>query len=221
VERQFNVRLEERLAERTRIAQELHDTLLQGFVSASMHLDVAAGSLPADSKAKPMLTRTRELMRQVIDEGRNAVRGLRSHGTPSLDLEQAFSQVFHEHAANPSTCEPVGFRVMIEGQQKPLNPLLRDEVYRIGREALINAFRHSHAKQIEVAIKYSPASCVLWCGTTAAEWIRGHLRRGATGTGDFPVCGNERTESALVCIFAAAPGQAQRSNSPYRAILHF
>jgi signal transduction histidine kinase/ligand-binding sensor domain-containing protein len=157
VERQFNGRLEERLAERTRIAQELHDTLLQGFVSASMHLDVAAGSLPADSKAKPMLTRTRELMRQVIDEGRNAVRGLRSHGNPSLDLEQAFSQVYQEHAANPNTCEPGGFRVMIEGQQKPLNPLLRDEVYRIGREALINAFRHSHAKHIEVEIKYSPS----------------------------------------------------------------
>ena len=118
VERQFNVRLEERLAERTRIAQELHDTLLQGFVSASMHVDVATSSLPEDSKAKRTLIRALEVMRQVIDEGRDAVRGLRSHRSLSLDLEQALSQVPQELPAQASNGEPIGFRVVVEGQRR-------------------------------------------------------------------------------------------------------
>ena len=67
--RQLNLRSEERLAERTRIAQELHDTLLQGFLSTSMQVHVAADRLPEDSPAKPILNRALQLMRQVIEEG--------------------------------------------------------------------------------------------------------------------------------------------------------
>ena len=78
VARQLSVRFEARLAERTHIAQELHDTLLQGFVSASMQLHVAVDRLPEDSPAKTSLGRVADLMGRVIDEGRNAVRGLRS-----------------------------------------------------------------------------------------------------------------------------------------------
>ena len=73
----MNIRFEERLAERTRIAQELHDTLLQGFLSASMQLHVANDHIDPDSPAKPVAHRVLELVGRVIDEGRNAVRGLR------------------------------------------------------------------------------------------------------------------------------------------------
>jgi signal transduction histidine kinase len=156
VKRQFTVRLAERLAERTRIAQELHDTLLQGFLSASMQVHLANDSLPADSAAKPTLTRALEVMGQVIDEGRNAVRGLRaSSRSASLDLEHAFSKIQPELVSMEQTGEDVDFRVIVDGVQRPLHPLLRDEVYRIGREALINAFRHSRAKKIEIELKYS------------------------------------------------------------------
>ena len=95
--RQLNMRFEERLAERTRIAQELHDTLLQGFLSASMQLHVAADRLP-DSPAKPRLEPHSRMMSQVIEEGRNAVRGLRSSHSSSLDLEEALSLVQQELA---------------------------------------------------------------------------------------------------------------------------
>jgi len=152
--RRLNLRFEERLAERTRIAQELHDTLLQGFLSTSMQLHLVADSLPEDSSLKPTLTRTLQRMRQVIEEGRNAVRGLRSSNSASLDLEQAFSLVPQELGSVET--ENVHFRVIVDGQQRPLHPLLRDEVYRIGREALINAFRHSRASDIEIELKYSP-----------------------------------------------------------------
>jgi signal transduction histidine kinase/ligand-binding sensor domain-containing protein len=150
--KQLNVRFEERLAERTRIAQELHDTLLQGFLSASMQLHVAAETLPEDSPARPGLTRVGALMRQVIDEGRNAVRGLRSTSPGPYDLGQALSNVQQELGLGAST----GFRVIVEGQPRPLNPLVRDEIYRIGREALVNAFRHARASTVEVELEYGP-----------------------------------------------------------------
>ena len=149
--RQLNMRFEERLGERTRIAQELHDTLLQGFLSASMQLHVAVDRLPVDSPAKSPLGRVLQLMGQVIDEGRNAVQGLRSPQSGSLNLEQAFARTQQELAIE----DDVGFRVIVNGQPRPLHPVLRDEVYRIGREALVNAFRHSHAKSIEIELEYA------------------------------------------------------------------
>jgi len=146
----LNVRFEERLAERTRIARELHDTLLQGILSASMHAHVAADRLPADSQAKPTLTRALQLMAQVIEEGRNTLRGLRASEGASLDIEQALSRIQDELGR-----EKVDFRVIVEGERRPLRPALRDEVYKIGREALINAFRHARAKSVEVELKYT------------------------------------------------------------------
>lgn len=148
--KQLHVRFEERLAERTRIAQELHDTLLQGVLSASMHLHVAVENLPADSPSKPSLNHIQQLMGQVIEDGRNAVQSLRSNGSGSLDLEQAFSRIRQELAVR----EQIAFRVVVEGRPQPLHPIIRDEVYRIGREALVNAFRHSGAGSIEVEVEY-------------------------------------------------------------------
>jgi len=149
--RQLNIRFEERLAERTRIAHELHDTLLQGFLSASMQLHVAADRVPEDSPAKPLMDRVLQLMERVIQEGRDAVRGLRSNAGGSQDLGQAFSRVQEELAIQ----RDIDFRVLVEGRTRPLNPLIRDEIYRIGREALVNAFRHSRARKIEVELEYA------------------------------------------------------------------
>jgi signal transduction histidine kinase len=148
---QLNLLFEERLAERTRIAQDLHDTLLQGFLSASMQLHVANDQLPEDWPAKPIVNRVLDLMRRVIDDGRNAVRGLRSSTAEAADLEQALSRVPQEFALQ----QPIDFRMIVEGQARALHPVIRDEVYRIGREALANAFRHSQASGIEVELEYA------------------------------------------------------------------
>jgi len=148
--RQLNVRFEERLAERTRIAQELHDTLLQGVMSASMQLHSAVDDLPADTPNRQELERVLLLMNRVSDEGRVAVRGLRTESGD--DLEQAFCLVQHEYASRNGA----DFEVTVEGRVRTIHPLIRDEVYRIGREALVNAFRHARAKRIEVELEYSP-----------------------------------------------------------------
>jgi signal transduction histidine kinase len=101
--KQLNVRFEERLAERTRIARELHDTLLQGFLSASRQLHVAADRVPDDSPLKPELGNVLDLMGRVIEEGRNAVRGLRSSASEAHELEEAFSGIQSELASGQTT----------------------------------------------------------------------------------------------------------------------
>jgi len=146
----LNVRFEERLAERTRLAQDLHDTLLQGLLSASMHLHIADEKLPEDSPAKPLVHRVLELMNSVSDEGRNVVNGLRSSNRNGEELELAFLRIRQEVPVS----EQINFRIVVEGKPRGLHPTVRDQVYRIGREALVNAFRHSNANDVEVKLGY-------------------------------------------------------------------
>jgi ligand-binding sensor domain-containing protein len=148
--RQLNFRFEERLAERTRIAQELHDTLLQGALSASMQLNVANDRLESNSPAKPLITRVLELMGHVVEDGRHALHGLRLSTGDTEDLGQAFSRIPAELLAQ----DGADFRVVVEGSSRLLHPVIRDEVYRIGREAVVNSLRHSGAKNIEVDLEY-------------------------------------------------------------------
>ena len=150
--REAQLRQEERCRERIRIARDLHDTLLQGLLSASLQLQVAEGWLPPDSPAKPLLSRVRSLMRKGIDEGRAALEGLRSAAAPATGLEQALSG-FHEELAPPDRAR---LRILKMGPPKPLDTAVLDQVYLITREALLNALRHSQANKIEVEIAYSP-----------------------------------------------------------------
>ncbi len=140
------------LAERIRIAQELHDTLLQGFVSASTQLHVVVDRLPVDSPTEAPLKRVLQLMRQVIEEGRNAILRLRSSSGENLDLERAFSEINQELGFQ----QQIAFRVIVLGRPRLLRNAVREHVYRIGREALVNAFRHARGRNIEVEVEYAP-----------------------------------------------------------------
>ncbi len=154
VSRQLNLRFEERLGERTRIARELHDTLLQGFLSASMQLDVAADSLSNESPLRARLVGVLEMMRSVTTEGRNAIRGMRHSRSDTRNLGEALLAIGHEFPSSPDGAATAALRVTIDGEVRDLHPIFRDEAYRIGREAIINAFRHSGASKIDVQIAY-------------------------------------------------------------------
>jgi signal transduction histidine kinase/ligand-binding sensor domain-containing protein len=143
---------EERLDERTRIARDLHDTLLQGFLSSSLQLQVALESLPPNSPAFGPLERVKTLMRQVIDEGRTSLRNLRSSSSGLDDLEHSLSRVPSDMVIDSS----VAFRVVVNGVTRPLRAVVRDEVYRIAREAVVNAHKHANAREIEVELEYGP-----------------------------------------------------------------
>lgn len=138
---------DERMDERIRIAHELHDTLLQGVLSTSMQLQVLDKQIP--SEAKPLFGHILKRMSGVIEEGRQALRGLRASDSHE-SLEQAFSDLKHELAGDFTG----GFRVIVTGDRRPLDPAVRGEIYRIGREALVNAFRHAQANNVEVEIEF-------------------------------------------------------------------
>ena len=116
--RKGNQRFQDRLAERTRIAQDLHDTLLQGVLSASMQLDLAEDHIPECSPAKPLLRRVLELMAQVTEEGRQALRGLRGADSNSLNLESAMSRLPIEFMPD----EKITYCVVVHGSPWPLGP---------------------------------------------------------------------------------------------------
>lgn len=174
--RRLNLRFEERLAERTRVAQELHDTLLQGVISASMQLHIAVDGLPEDLPARTSFGRVLQIMGQVVEEGRVALQRLRVSGaSDSLDVEEAFSRIRQEFDA----ASQIDFRVIVEGRPRPTHPIIRDEVYRIGREAVINAFRDARARRIEVGIDYRARQLRI-----VIRWDGGiELRSGDSGNG--------------------------------------
>jgi len=148
--RQMTVRMQERVNERTRIARDLHDTLLQGLVSASLQLEVADGKLSSQSGAKPLVKRISALLRQMIEESRNTVRGLRV-GQQSDDLERAIALVPTELGVDGT----IEFRLLVEGTRRSLRSAIHHELYWIVREALANAFHHSHGSVIEVVLVFS------------------------------------------------------------------
>lgn len=145
----LNVRFEERLAERMRVAQILHDTLLQGVISTSMQLHIATDQLAADSPALVPLRHVLNSMGQVIEEGRTTLRGLRSKESVH-DLARALSEIPQELELQ----EDVGFRVTVKGRPLPLQPSVRVALYSIGRDVLLNAFRESRAREVKVELRY-------------------------------------------------------------------
>jgi signal transduction histidine kinase len=144
---------EERLAERTRIAQDLHDSLLQGFFAVSMQLRAALSSLPEDCAARPRLSTVMQLLDRVLEEGRYVVEGLRSPNERKTSLGNAFARVPNDLGFSSA----VGFRVIVLGTERELSVSPCDDIYRIVREAIVNAYRHSGAKDIETEIEYCPS----------------------------------------------------------------
>jgi signal transduction histidine kinase/ligand-binding sensor domain-containing protein len=151
---QFEMTLDARVGERTRIARELHDTLLQSFHGLLLRFQTVSQLLPdRPVEAKEKLDNAIDQAAGAITEGRDAVQGLRDSTVQGNDLALAISTIGEELAADSVGHRPA-FRVAVEGQSRDLHPILRDEVYKIAAEALRNAFLHAHAKQVEVEIRY-------------------------------------------------------------------
>jgi ligand-binding sensor domain-containing protein/signal transduction histidine kinase len=147
---QYNIRIEERVGERTRIARELHDTLLQSFYGLVLQFQALKYHIPADSRAGEMLHEVLSQSDEVLAEGRERVIGLRTSTAETNDLGDALSLVGNSLKRAVGTT----FSVVVRGDKRPLHPIVRDEVYRIGRESIVNAFHHSAGKRIEVEILY-------------------------------------------------------------------
>ena len=150
------LRLEERIEERTRIARDLHDTLLQSFHGLMFQFQAARNQLPQrPESAMQALDEAILATEQALAEGRDAIHDLRPEPAAQHDLAALLTAIGQElagaHAANGHV---PSFRVTVEGKPRRLSPTLQNELYRIGREMIRNAFHHAAASHIEVEIRY-------------------------------------------------------------------
>jgi signal transduction histidine kinase len=150
---EFNVRLEERVTERTRIARDLHDTLLQRFQGVLLNFHAVTYLFPDRPDARRAIEVVVDEARDAITEGRNAVEGLRSAKHDCSNLEAAISRFGQVLAGQPLSPD---FHVNVQGAARGLSPLIANELYHIATEALRNAFQHAQAHRVEVEIRYHP-----------------------------------------------------------------
>jgi len=152
VTRQVRGRMQERLDERERIARDLHDTLLQSVQGLILKFHAVAKQIHSGEPARQTIEKTLDHADEVLAEGRDRVRNLRASAESLRDLPSAFQSVAKE---TPQDREPA-FRTVVEGKARELHPVVLEEIYCIGREALVNALTHSEGRNVEVEITYDP-----------------------------------------------------------------
>jgi signal transduction histidine kinase/streptogramin lyase len=147
----LNARFDERLAERTRMARDLHDTLLQTLQGSKM---VADDALTRPDDATGMRHAVEQLstwLGQATTEGRAAVNSLRTSTTERNDLAEAFRRAIEDCGRQGA----IQASLSVTGTPREMHPVVRDEVYRIGYEAIRNACTHSAGSRLEVQLTYS------------------------------------------------------------------
>jgi signal transduction histidine kinase/ligand-binding sensor domain-containing protein len=178
----FNRTLEARLSERTRIARELHDTLLQSFQGLLLRFQSVSNVLPPNAhEAKHRLDSALDQAADAITEGRNAVQGLRSSATQTNDLANGIIAFGQELTNTESAADSPVIEVEVEGGPRQLNPVVRDEAYRIAGEALRNACQHAQARRIAVEIRYDRRRFLLRVRDDGQGISEDTIRRGHAG----------------------------------------
>ena len=165
------------MEERERIARELHDTLLQGFQGLMLRFQVVMEDIPENQPTRGKMEKVLERADEVLLEGRERVSKLRAEAKPGEDLPQAIASCGEELAQNYTA----GFSMSIVGTPQPLDPIVQDEAYRIGREALANAFAHSNASRIEGEITFDSTRVRLSIRDNGDGIDQEILRSGRTG----------------------------------------
>ena len=151
ISRQMSARFDERLAERTRVARELHDTLLQTVQGSKMVADHALKNTADHTRMVRAMEQLSTWLDQATEEGRAALHSLRASTTEKNDLAEAFRRAIDE-CGTASSAE-VSFSV--NGGSREMHPIVRDEIYRIGYEAIRNACAHSGGNRLEIALEYA------------------------------------------------------------------
>ena len=144
------MRLEERVSERTRIARELHDTFLQTIQGSKLVADDALEAPYEPARTRQALEQLSTWLGRAVEEGRAALNSLRASATETNDLAEGLRRATEECRM----FSPMETSFSVEGDSKEMHPVVRDEIYRIGYEAIRNACAHSKASQLHVGLKY-------------------------------------------------------------------
>jgi ligand-binding sensor domain-containing protein/signal transduction histidine kinase len=150
ITRALEIRFDERIRERTRIARDLHDSLLQGIQGLTLKFHALAHTMPEGSHTRISMERSLRQARELIEEVRTRVRELRTQDEPRGALEELLRECSdHLPKSSDTACE-----ISVVGQPRPLDPVAFEEVLRVGREAISNAITHAGAAQIEAELTY-------------------------------------------------------------------
>jgi signal transduction histidine kinase/ligand-binding sensor domain-containing protein len=222
---QLQGRLAERMAERERIARELHDTLLQSLFGLTLRFHTAANRLPVGDPARDALDDALQQSDKVMQEGRERVMNLRARHTASTSLADALAEIGNQLRA----IHPANFQITVKGQPRPLDAIVQEEILLIGREALTNAFSHSGAQNIITELSYQTAALqmsvsddgrgidegVLQAGYRSGHWgLPGMRERASKMRGELRV-GRSRDGGTQIDLQVPA-GIVYRAETPKR-----
>jgi ligand-binding sensor domain-containing protein/signal transduction histidine kinase len=141
---------QERMDERTRIAEELHDTVMQAISGSTMLMENAAEKVPDSLPVvKGTLLRAMDKLDAALAESRAALRGLRG----SVNLEKNLARQLSD-AADDENRRGIGFDLIVTGESRGIRPVIHYEVFRVGSEAIGNAFKHADATLVRVELEY-------------------------------------------------------------------
>jgi signal transduction histidine kinase len=150
VSRTISARADERLAERTRMARELHDTFLQTIQGSKLVADDALENSSDPEVMRRTLKQLAVWLERAMKEGRAALNSLRESTTERNDLRESFQRVT-QSSLIPSS---MAVTLSVMGDAREMHPIIRDEVYRIGYEAIRNACLHSGASRLDLELRY-------------------------------------------------------------------
>jgi signal transduction histidine kinase len=167
----------ERLHERERIARALHDTFLQEAQGTVLMMHTAMAQIPPSLPARAAMERGIGYIEKAMIEGRDEVMGLRSSARADEPLGDALQRYGDRLAAGL----PPGFRMQVRGTPRKLAPLVKDEVFAIGREAIWNAFRHADATEIELDLVYDAGGLTMLVSDNGKGIAPEVLARGENG----------------------------------------
>jgi len=147
----IELRLEERVGERMRITQDLHDTLMQTIQASKMIADAALETTVGPVQQRREMETLSAWLGRAVEEGRAALSSLHASATERNDLAEALRRAIEE--CRGQTAAEVSFSVV--GLATEMHPIVRDEIYRIGYEATRNACAHARASRVEVELRYA------------------------------------------------------------------
>jgi signal transduction histidine kinase len=150
--RQVESRFNAVLAERNRIAREIHDTLAQGFVAVSVQLQIVGRTLSQSSEAaRQHLEQAQELVRTGLDDARRAIWELRSHNVENQDLASKLLQVSRRAIGSSG----ITVQVEVHGTYRSLSERTENELLRIAQEAVTNVVRHAQATAVDIQLHFT------------------------------------------------------------------